>query len=84
MGSRLDRGKTFPEIVRQYRVTEDFLDRCEWLGLLRIQRQGVRRTLARREEERLQIILKGLRLGFTLREMKMLFDASAAQDPSSV
>ena len=77
MGPRWERGKTFPEIVRQYRVTEDFLDRCEWLGLLRVQRQGGRRTLVRREEERLRIVLKGLGLGFTLREMKMLFDASA-------
>ena len=84
MASRLDRGKTLPEIVRQYRVTEDFLNRCEWLGLLRVQRQGARRALERREEERLRIILKGLKLGFTLREMKMLFDASASPDPPAV
>ena len=83
MGSRSDRGKSLPEIVRQYDVTEDFLGRCERLDLLRLRRQGGSRTIERRDEERLRIILKGLRLGFTLREMKMLFDASAPPKSST-
>ncbi len=82
MRSGLDRGKTFTEIVRQYDVTEDLLGRCERFGLLRVRRHGLHRRLERRDEERLQIILKGLKLGFTLQELKTLFDVSAPQNPA--
>ena len=74
---RSDKGKPIAEIVREYDVTKTFLERCEQLHVLRIRRSGPHRRLERDDEERLQTILKGLRLGFTLGEMKMLFDAAA-------
>ena len=72
---RSDRGRSIAEIIRDYDVTEAFLERCEQLNLIRIQRSSLGRRLERDDEERLQTILKGLRLGFTLSEMKVLLDA---------
>ena len=80
------RSRPIADIVRDYDVTERFLGHCEALGLLRIERHGPRQRLARSDEERLQTILKGLKLGFTLGELKMLFDAerkTATDRPAS-
>ena len=69
------RSRPIADIVRDYAVTKRFLGRCEALGLLRIEQHGPRQCLGRADEDRLQTILKGLKLGFTLHELKMLFDA---------
>ena len=66
--------KSLADVAREYRVSLYVLVRCRSLGLLGIDRSGGDLTMPPQEEARLLTILKGLSLGFSLDEMKMLFD----------
>jgi DNA-binding transcriptional MerR regulator len=74
MSSRSDRLYTITELARELGVTARAIRFYESKGLLAPQRAGNNRVYTYRERARLQIILRGKRLGFTLRGIKEYLD----------
>ncbi|MDX1513464.1 MAG: MerR family DNA-binding transcriptional regulator [Gammaproteobacteria bacterium] len=71
-----------PELAAAFAVTPRALRFYEAKGLLNPRRVGNRRVYDRRDRGRLQIILRGKRLGFSLAEIREyleLYDADASQ-----
>jgi DNA-binding transcriptional MerR regulator len=71
-----DRGKTFTigDLAREFEVSLRALRFYEDRGLLRPRRIGSSRLYDARDRERLILILKGKRLGFTLTEIRGLLE----------
>ena len=69
MNNSADRLFTAPELASALGVTARALRFYETKGLLKPRRIGARRVYDRRDHARLQIILRGKRLGFSLAEI---------------
>ena len=69
------------ELARQFEVTTRAIRFYEIKGLLAPRRSGSARLYSRRDRARLQLILRGKNLGFTLEEIREFLDLYDA-DPS--
>ena len=74
---------TISELSSRLDVTPRTIRYYEELGLLQPERQQNRRQYTERDRVRLQLILRGRRLGFSLSEIQDMLDLYAA-DPSEV
>lgn len=62
------------DLAREFGVTTRTIRHYEEQGLLTPTRQGVNRVFSTRDRVRLKLALRGKRLGFSLQEIKELFD----------
>ncbi len=65
---------TIGELAREYDITPRSIRFYEEQGLLSPQRTGQNRIYCNKDRVRLKLILRGKRLGFSLAEVKTLFD----------
>jgi DNA-binding transcriptional MerR regulator len=65
---------TISELAREFDITTRAIRFYEDQGLLNPDRDGRRRVYSRRDRTRLKLILRGKRLGFTLGEVRELFE----------
>jgi len=65
---------TITELAQEFGVTTRTIRHYENEGLLTPQRKGLVRIFSMRDRVRLKLALRGKRLGFTLQEIKELFD----------
>lgn len=65
---------TITELAREFDVTTRTIRFYEDQGLLNPSRNGRRRVYSHRDRVRLKLTLRGKRLGFSLSEIKELFD----------
>lgn len=65
---------TIGDLAREFEVTTRTIRHYEDQGLLNPARQGTARIFSTRDRVRLKLALRGKRLGFTLQEIKELFD----------
>ncbi len=82
MSTSDERLLTATELAGEFGTTARALRFYEVKGLLKPQRVGSRRAYGRRDRGRLQLILRGKRLGFSLAEIKEyleLYDADVGQ-----
>ncbi|OSQ50032.1 MerR family transcriptional regulator [Thalassospira alkalitolerans] len=76
-----DRFYTVPELAENLGVTPRTIRFYEQKGLVEPQRAGTTRVYTRQDRARMLIILRGKRLGFTLREIADYLDLYGA-DPT--
>ena len=62
------------QLAREFDITTRSIRFYEDVGLLQPSRQGNTRVYQRRDKIRLKLILRGKRLGFSLAEIRELFD----------
>lgn len=62
------------ELAQEFGVTTRTIRHYEDQGLLTPGREGVNRIFSNRDRVRLKLALRGKRLGFTLQEIRELFD----------
>jgi DNA-binding transcriptional MerR regulator len=67
------------ELAREFSLTHRALRFYESRGLLSPQRDGRRRIFTRADRERLLVVLKGKKLGFTLTEISEMVEAQAGR-----
>jgi len=72
--AKIDRTYSISELSREFSVTPRALRFYEDKGLLSPRREGLTRVYTPRERGRLQIILRGKRLGFPLSDIKEIID----------
>lgn len=79
---RSDRDKTYSitELCREFEVTPRTLRFYEQKGLLAPARRGWTRIFNYRDRARLQLILRGKRVGFSLEEIKEMLDLYQLRD----
>ncbi len=65
---------TISDLAREFGVTTRTLRHYEHQGLLNPERKGLARVFTARDRARLKLALRGKRLGFSLQELKELFD----------
>src|SRR3982751_6012220 len=65
---------TIAELAREFGVTTRTIRHYEHEGLLMPARRGLVRIFSGRDRVRLKLALRGKRLGFSLQEIKELFD----------
>jgi DNA-binding transcriptional MerR regulator len=65
---------TITDLAQEFGVTTRTIRHYENEGLLSPQRRGLARIFSARDRVRLKLALRGKRLGFTLQEIKELFD----------
>ena len=65
---------TIGDLAREFEVTTRTIRHYEHEGLLNPTRQGTARIFSARDRVRLKLALRGKRLGFTLQEIRELFD----------
>jgi DNA-binding transcriptional MerR regulator len=65
---------TIGELSREFKATQRALRFYEDKGLLHPQRDGMNRLYSARDRARLQLILRGKRVGFTLMEIREMID----------
>ena len=65
---------TISDLAREFGVTTRTLRHYEDEGLLSPAREGTNRVFSARDRVRLKLALRGKRLGFSLQEIKELFD----------
>src|SRR5262245_5505604 len=65
---------TISELAREFGVTTRTIRHYEDEGLLSPQREGMNRQFSNRDRVRLKLALRGKRLGFSLAEIRELFD----------
>jgi DNA-binding transcriptional MerR regulator len=65
---------TITDLAQEFGVTTRTIRHYEEQGLLTPTRQGVNRVFSARDRVRLKLALRGKRLGFSLNEIKELFD----------
>ena len=65
---------TITELAEEHGVTLRTLRHYEEVGLLHPERRGTSRVFHQRDRIRLQLILRGKRLGFTLPEIRTIVD----------
>lgn len=80
MDGRLQGESTIGDLARIYDISLRTLRFYEDKGLLQPRRQGTARFYSARDRIRLELILKGKRLGFTLSE---IFDLIASRDKAT-
>jgi DNA-binding transcriptional MerR regulator len=71
---KTDRTYTISELAREYEVTARALRFYEDKGLLAPRRDGLNRVYSHRDRARLQLILRGKRVGLSLLEIKEILD----------
>ncbi|KHT64297.1 MerR family transcriptional regulator [Photobacterium gaetbulicola] len=71
------------ELAREFDITTRSIRFYEDVGLLQPERQGNTRIYQRRDKIRLKLILRGKRLGFSLAEIRELFDLYDTNQSSS-
>ena len=64
---------TISELAAEFEITSRSIRFYEDKGLLQPRRAGLNRIYSRRDRARLNIILRGKRLGFSLAEIKEMF-----------
>ncbi|KRE43761.1 MerR family transcriptional regulator [Knoellia sp. Soil729] len=76
MASRVkdDETWTIREIAQEFDVTHRTVRHYEELGLISPERHGTSRIYRRRDKTRLNLILRGKRLGFPLEEIRTIID----------
>jgi len=72
--TQLDRTYTISELAREFEVTPRALRFYEDKGLLTPRREGMNRVYSHRDRGRLQMILRGKRVGLSLIEIKEILD----------
>ncbi len=72
--SKAERTWTISELAREFKVTPRALRFYEDRGLLSPRRDGLNRVYSIRDRGRLQLILRGKRVGFPLTEIKEILD----------
>lgn len=65
---------TIAEIANDFDITHRTVRHYEELGLLSPERRGTQRVYHRRDRTRLNLILRGKRLGFPLEEIRTIID----------
>lgn len=65
---------TIAQIAEEFGVTHRAVRHYEDLGLITPDREGTRRVYRRRDRTRLNLILRGKRLGFPLEEIRTIID----------
>ncbi|MEP6648879.1 MAG: MerR family DNA-binding transcriptional regulator [Lapillicoccus sp.] len=65
---------TIAEVAEEFGVTHRTVRHYEDLGLISPQRRGQHRIYHRRDRTRLNLILRGKRLGFPLEEVRTIID----------
>ena len=65
---------TITELAREFDITTRTIRHYEDEGLLAPRREGQNRLFSQRDRVRLKLALRGKRLGFTLAEIRELFD----------
>jgi DNA-binding transcriptional MerR regulator len=65
---------TIAEVAEQFRITHRTVRHYEDLGLIAPERRGTTRVYHRRDRTRLNLILRGKRLGFPLEEIRTIID----------
>lgn len=74
MTTKIDRTYTISELAREFEVTPRALRFYEDKGLLTPRREGMNRVYSHRDRGRLQLILRGKRVGLSLLEIKEILD----------
>src|SRR5215813_2763540 len=74
MTAKTDRTYTISQLAREFEVTPRALRFYEDKGLLTPRRDGMNRVYSHRDRGRLQLILRGKRVGFSLIEIKEVLD----------
>jgi DNA-binding transcriptional MerR regulator len=74
MTNILDRTYTISQLAREFEVTPRALRFYEDKGLLTPRREGLNRVYSHRDRARLQLILRGKRVGLSLIEIKEILD----------
>jgi len=69
-----DRTWTIREVADEFGVTHRTIRHYEDLGLVTPERRGTTRVYRRRDRTRLNLILRGKRLGFPLEEIRTIID----------
>lgn len=72
--SESDRTYTISQLAREYDVTPRALRFYEDKGLLTPRRDGLNRVYSHRDRARLQLIIRGKRVGLSLLEIKEILD----------
>ncbi len=72
--TKVDRTYTISELAREFAVTPRALRFYEDKGLLTPRRDGMNRVYSHRDRARLQMILRGKRVGLSLIEIKEILD----------
>ena len=70
---------TINELAKEFALTHRALRFYESRGLLRPRREGRRRLFTKADRDRLALVLKGKKLGFTLTEISQMIDAEAGR-----
>ncbi len=65
---------TIAQVADEFGVTHRTVRHYEELGLISPERDGTRRIYRRRDRTRLNLILRGKRLGFPLEEIRTIID----------
>ncbi|WP_040157343.1 MerR family transcriptional regulator [Mobilicoccus massiliensis] len=66
--------RTIAQVAEEFGVTHRTLRHYESLGLLSPERRGTQRLFHRRDRIRLDLVLRGRRLGFPLEEIRRIVD----------
>jgi DNA-binding transcriptional MerR regulator len=74
MTSKAERTYTISQLAREFEVTPRALRFYEDKGLLAPHRDGMNRVYSHRDRARLQLILRGKRVGLSLIEIKEILD----------
>lgn len=72
--TKVDRTYTISQLAREFDVTPRALRFYEDKGLLTPRREGMNRVYSHRDRARLQLILRGKRVGLSLIEIKEILD----------
>ncbi len=72
--ARDDEAWTIARVAEAFGVTHRTVRHYEDLGLIAPERRGTRRLYHRRDRTRLDLILRGRRLGFPLEEIRTIID----------
>jgi DNA-binding transcriptional MerR regulator len=78
--SNRDRTYSITELCREFQVTPRTLRFYEQKGLLAPDRRGWTRLFSYRDRARLQLILRGKKVGFSLEEIKEMLDLYNLRD----
>jgi len=70
---------TINELAKEFALTHRALRFYESRGLLRPRREGRRRLFSQADRDRLALVIKGKKLGFTLTEISQMIDAEAGR-----
>lgn len=79
-----DRTYTIGELAKELKITSRSIRYYEESGLLSPRRNGQNRVYGKKDQVRLNLILRGKRLGFSLAETKTLFELYDSHQNSEI